>query len=209
MMQTMQSSARAGGLRAAKKHATSKALSSAARVLALERGLDDVTVDMICARAGVSTRTFFNYFDSKGDAILGERPVLGDERSRAVFTAGGPAGELLADIITLLDPTPFLGSEPRDGFRVALALMQSEPRVLALQLARGAELELELAGQIAARRHLSEPDLACTTTAALAQTVLRCALFEWFRADNDDDPGTYLEQATSALLALARPSPGS
>jgi AcrR family transcriptional regulator len=209
MMHGMQEATPTIGLRASKKEATSRALSSAARSLALEHGLDDVTIDMICASAGVSTRTFFNYFESKGDAMVGERMPLGDERSREIFLAGGPSGELLADIMTLVDPSSILVSERRDDLRTALALVKAEPRVLALHLTRGAEMELELAGLIAARQGLAEPDFVCTTTAALAQTVLRCALFEWFRADADGAPGPYLQQATVALLTLARPSPNS
>ena len=208
-MHLMQETAPPVGLRASKKQATGRALSAAARSLALEHGFEDVTIDMICAAAGVSTRTFFNYFESKSDAMVGQPMPLGDERSRAVFVAGGPSGELLADIVTVVDPTAFLVAERRDDLRIALALMEAEPRVLALQLARGADMELELARLIAAREGLTEPDYGCTTTAALAQTVLRCALLEWFRADRDDDPGPYLHQASAALLALARPSPSS
>ncbi len=195
------------GLRASKKQATSRALSSAARRLALERGLDAVTVDMVCAQAGVSTRTFFNYFDSKEDAIVGSPMPVGTEPARSTFVAGGPSGDLLPDVLALLDPTSVLKSEQRDDIRVALALSQSEPRVLALQLARGADMEFELAGLIAARQGLASPDFVCTATAAFAQTMLRCALFEWLRGDTDEDPGRYLDQAQSALLALARASP--
>lgn len=209
MMHVMQETMRPVGLRASKKEATSRALSSAARSLALEHGLDDVTIDMICASAGVSTRTFFNYFESKGDAMVGERMPLGDERARETFVAGGPSGELLADIMTLVDPSSILVSERRDDLRTALALVKAEPRVLALHLTRGAEMELELAGLIAARQGLAEPDFVCATTAALAQTVLRCALFEWFNADAEGAPGPYLQQATTALMTLARPSPDS
>lgn len=39
--------------------------------LAVEFGLDGLTVDAIAERAGVSARTFFNYFPAKDDAILG------------------------------------------------------------------------------------------------------------------------------------------
>ncbi len=58
------------GLRDRKKAATRAALATAAAELAREHGLSAVTADAIAARAGVSTRTFHNYFASKEDAVL-------------------------------------------------------------------------------------------------------------------------------------------
>ncbi|KZF01057.1 TetR family transcriptional regulator [Rhodococcus sp. EPR-157] len=58
------------GLRDQKKAATRDALGQAAVKLAKERGLDSVTADAIAAEAGVSTRTFHNYFANKEEAVL-------------------------------------------------------------------------------------------------------------------------------------------
>jgi AcrR family transcriptional regulator len=57
------------GLRERKKLSTRWALSDAALALALERGLDNVTREDIANRAGVSLRTFNNYFTGKYEAI--------------------------------------------------------------------------------------------------------------------------------------------
>lgn len=58
------------GLRERKKFATKEALGRAAVELTIERGLDATTAESIAERAGVSTRTFHNYFSSKEDAVL-------------------------------------------------------------------------------------------------------------------------------------------
>jgi AcrR family transcriptional regulator len=58
------------GLRERKKVATKDALGQAALALSGERGLHAVTADAIAERAGVSTRTFHNYFSSKEEAVL-------------------------------------------------------------------------------------------------------------------------------------------
>jgi AcrR family transcriptional regulator len=66
------------GLRERKKRATREALSTAALRLALEHGLDNLRVEDIAAAAGVSPRTYNNYFSSREEAIC----ALRFERSR-------------------------------------------------------------------------------------------------------------------------------
>ena len=53
-----------------KKHRTRRDLASAAVALLLAEGQEAATVPAITARAGVSTRTFHNYFTSREDAHL-------------------------------------------------------------------------------------------------------------------------------------------
>ena len=57
------------GLRERRRRQTSADIRGAAVRLAQERGFDKVTIDEICVEAGVSTRTFFNYFPNKESAI--------------------------------------------------------------------------------------------------------------------------------------------
>src|SRR3954451_6776111 len=78
-------------LRERKKLATRLALHEAALRLVAERGLDGVSVDAIAERAEVSPRTFFNYFSSKDDAVLGLDPAATDHTVE--FLRGRPAEE--------------------------------------------------------------------------------------------------------------------
>ncbi len=59
------------GLRERKKRETRRALNLAALDLVEEKGFAAVTTEEIAARAGVSARTFFNYFPSKEAAVIG------------------------------------------------------------------------------------------------------------------------------------------
>ncbi|MET3806238.1 AcrR family transcriptional regulator [Nakamurella sp. UYEF19] len=197
-----QPAVREPGLREAKKLATKRALSSAARRLGVEHGLDAVTVEMICADAGVSIRTFFNYFESKEAAIVGDAPAIGTTGSQQAFVDGGPTGNLLADLMTLLDPTLAIETEGREEITRAFQLIQSEPKVLALQLSRGVEHERILAELIAARRGLPGVDSTCTTMAAVAQTALRRGGFEWFLSDGQRPVSAHLDDASAALRTL-------
>src|ERR1044072_6603651 len=58
------------GLRERKKRETKAALSWAALHLSVERGYGNVLVEDIAPDAGVSPRTFNNYFGSKAEAIV-------------------------------------------------------------------------------------------------------------------------------------------
>ena len=57
-------------MREKKKDATRKALREAALRLAMEHGPDNVRVDDIADAAGVSPRTYNNYFSSREQAIV-------------------------------------------------------------------------------------------------------------------------------------------
>jgi AcrR family transcriptional regulator len=59
------------GLRERKRADTRARLESAAVGLVVKNGIEHTTIDAICEAADVSPRTFFNYFESKEDAILG------------------------------------------------------------------------------------------------------------------------------------------
>src|SRR5690242_6349939 len=79
------------GLRERKKLATRLAIHQAALQLVAERGLDGVSVDDIADRAEVAPRTFFNYFATKVDALLGLDPTAAQRQVDAFLAR--PASE--------------------------------------------------------------------------------------------------------------------
>ncbi|WP_299168317.1 TetR/AcrR family transcriptional regulator [uncultured Arthrobacter sp.] len=86
-------------LRERKRTETWAALHDAATRLTLEKGPEAVTVEQIAASANVSPRTFFNYFSTKEDAILGlQEPSISDR----LLENFSPERDLLEQVSRLL-----------------------------------------------------------------------------------------------------------
>ena len=82
------------GLRARKKRATRAAIERTLLELVLERGYAAATVDEVCARVGVSKKTFFNYYASKEAAIRGDVVAFPTaDQVRAALDEGHPGGD--------------------------------------------------------------------------------------------------------------------
>ncbi|MDQ7810362.1 TetR family transcriptional regulator [Amycolatopsis sp. A133] len=144
------------GLRERKKRETRIALSWAAIRLTVERGFDNVRIEDIAAAAGVSTRTFSNYFGSKGEAIVARH----HDRARAIAAAlrERPAGEPIWAAVTHAALAGFALGEPvPDGqgatqeWVEGLRLMVAEPALQGEFQKAGAAAEAELALAVAER----------------------------------------------------------
>src|SRR5687767_2933893 len=59
-------------------------LTAVAQDLFAAQGYDNTTVDQIAAAAGMSKRTFFRYFPSKDDLVIGKYDLFGDRMAEAL-----------------------------------------------------------------------------------------------------------------------------
>jgi AcrR family transcriptional regulator len=166
------------GLRERKKLAVRRALGSAALKLAVQRGLENVTVEDITAEAGVSLRTFGNYFSSKYEAIC----ALGTDRARRVGAElrERPAGEPLWDAITgaMLAHYEGTAQAPDGAWLAGLKQVLSAPAIRGEYLKISFEMADALAGAIAARtgRDLEQdmyPRILAGAVIAAAQVAVR------------------------------------
>ncbi|UVI37393.1 TetR/AcrR family transcriptional regulator [Brevibacterium spongiae] len=134
-----ESAAPGEGLRERKKRERRQALRRAAIELALEKGYHHVTVEDICERCGVSRRTFFNYYSSKEEALLGRADTVFDEEDQPAieeFEAGGPHGDLVDDLEYLLAFIVTTRMSRHEEMHQHHLMLKQDPSLLQLQMAR-------------------------------------------------------------------------
>jgi AcrR family transcriptional regulator len=115
-------------LRERKKQATREALRAAALRLALERGPENVRVDHIAEAAGVSPRTYNNYFSSREQAIIAA--VTADRASQVAAAVAAR----LADVSlgnAVIDAVVGLYTDSGDHTRDALLMITTSPALRA------------------------------------------------------------------------------
>lgn len=165
-------------LRESKRLTTRLALQHAALRLAAAHGVERLTVQAISEAAQVSPRTFFNYFSSKEDALVGDSPQL-DERLRARLAAASD-GSIVAALRVVVREVAVEAAGRRDEVLLRRRLLRDDPALLAPHLAIFAARERALAGTIAAHLALDpEHDLRPALIAAFATTALRVAFQSW------------------------------
>lgn len=93
-------------LRVRKQRQTREAIHRVALHRVLDDGIEKVTVARISAEANVSTRTFFNYFPTKEDAILGlqdvQETITDDTDIESLIDREETSGDLVTDVARLV-----------------------------------------------------------------------------------------------------------
>jgi AcrR family transcriptional regulator len=172
------------GLRERKKLATRHALSSAALELAMEHGLENVTIEDITARANVALRTFSNYFGSKYEALA----AIGADRARRIGASllERPAGEPLWEALTHAVLQHYEGTDQAFSRETMAAI----GRIYLLPQMRGEflkvyfEMQTALAMAIAERTGTDpEADMYPQILAGAVTAASHVAIRRWYAAD--------------------------
>jgi AcrR family transcriptional regulator len=196
------------GLRERKKAATRRALGIAAMRLAIERGLGNVRPEDIATEAGVSTRTFNNYFASKQEAIC----ALAMERGSHIGTAlrGRPAAEPLIEAITAAVLEPYLHSQrPPDrdwvqGVRLVIRSASLEGEYLRTQRATQRALAEAIADRVGCD---PAADMFPAVMAGAVTAAVHVAHERWLSADPPVALVPLIRQALSQLSCLCSTTP--
>jgi AcrR family transcriptional regulator len=166
------------GLREQKKQATKEALRAAALRLALRHGPENVRVDDIAQAAGVSPRTYNNYFSSREQAIVAA--VTAERAARVASAVAARAADVsLADAV--IDAVVGQYSEPGDDARDALLMITTSPVLRACYVDAVAAMDGPLADAIA-ERHPGIDRLTAEVLAAGVGGAAKVALRQWLRS---------------------------
>lgn len=119
------------GLRERHKRRTRAALRAAALRLSLEQGYAATTVEQIAAAADVSPTTFFRYFPSKEDALVGDDLL----EERPPMFADAPRGLSAFDLVRweVRNLFEWSAGDTWAGDRDRARLIRSEPVLMAAQ----------------------------------------------------------------------------
>ncbi|MFC7015256.1 TetR/AcrR family transcriptional regulator [Streptomyces viridiviolaceus] len=210
-----------GGLRERKKRATRAALAEAAVRLAAEHGADKVTVEAISAAAGVSVRTFFNYFDTRDDAFVAIDADAGARMRHSVLDAPAALSPLQA-LRDAMAAELAEAEQQHELWRLHAEVLHASPHLLVRSLVAHMAHETELAEAIASRirsgstRH-GDPsasdqerrealDLYPRLLAAVAVAAVRTSVEHWCARQKDV---AFLDvfQEVFDLLAAGLPAP--
>ena len=182
------------GLRDLKKQITRTAIANAALELAVERGLEQVTLDEIAEHAFVSPRTVSNYFSGKEEAIAAAGRDLKDSilDDLALRPASEPPLESLNRIAVgfVRSLTP----EELEAQRQKRLLGERYPGINAYLMARYESVEEMLRPALARRTGTdSDRDIYPWVLASAAVAAIRIAVTRWVTSGAD------LEELVSLL----------
>ena len=195
------------GLRERKKAQTRRALAAAAIRLSIERGSPDrVTVEEISEAADVSPRTFFNYFSSKEDAVLGVDPERRTELRAELELRPAEEAPVEALRAALLSTAEGI-DENAELWAQRLQLVREHPTLSAGYVASFADFERGMVEAMAARLGLDpDADLYPAIVVATALTIMRVTVKHWQATDADTPLADLLDVAFDQLAdGLALP----
>ncbi|HLR93260.1 MAG TPA: TetR family transcriptional regulator [Jiangellaceae bacterium] len=190
------------GRREQKKLKTRRVLKDAALDLALEQGVESLTVEAISEAAEVAPRTFFNYFSCKEDALVSEAAEAAADLHRMIVErpSAEPPLRALRAVIGQSDAISVAHAD-RERFLARQRLVQEHPPLMSRQLAQYARVERTFADALAERLGVDpDQDRRPELLAALTVSVLRVAMRRW----TTDGQQSLYQQIDAAFDLLER-----
>lgn len=187
-------------LRQRRRVETTLLVHKAALLLARDHGVDAVTIEAICEAAGISQRTFFNYFPFKEAVFVFPPPPL-PEAAVARFSAG--KGDLAAELIDLLVAQAADMGRDRWIGPLMREIAEAHPRLMPLQMAEFQKFEAQLQHLIAGRLGTGADDVRAMALAGAMIGACRVTFDRWGN-DPDADIPARVRESLEALVRTIR-----
>lgn len=189
------------GLRERKKQATRTALHEATLALMTEAAPQAVTVEAICAEAGVSRRTFFNYFDSKEEALF----LWNEEHARRITETTRDHAPGAAPFVAAREAVRgmFHNTVANKNRAPLQRLLAAHPELVSAGLRVSRALEHALAQGVAARAGRAVDDVSVQAVAAAVSGAVRVISNNW-PADPEADIDALIDEAFIPLIRAAQ-----
>ena len=187
-------------LRDRRRKQTAKEIQLATLRLCLEFGYAAVTTDSIAAAAGISPRTFFNYYPNKQAAVLGPPPTLDCCAADWIVSSNAP---LIADLTRLLGHMLQVKEMDRRSVRMIEQIWDSTPELMAMFRNSMDNIALTIA-ELLQRRFGPEQEAVAMLIAELATHSLFHAVRTWAADETmtEDDISRMIDQQLRQVGAL-------
>jgi AcrR family transcriptional regulator len=179
-------------------------LAELAKELFVEKGYDETTIDDLAAAAGMSKRTFFRYFASKEELIVGKYEILGEQLAEdlAARPVDEPLWESLRQIFGRV--VEHMENQARGATAVAMEnIVRDHPALNASYLERVSRMQELVLDQ--ARTRTGQHDPADPRTPAIVGAAFSCLIAAWttWLNSNQAQPfGNLLDQAMNAIRPI-------
>jgi AcrR family transcriptional regulator len=184
---------------------------AAARRLTLEHGIGGFTVEQLCDEIGISRRTFFNYFPSKEDAVLGSTDEELPQPILDAFLLSGRTDPPTPLIDALTDLFAEFGDRlaiSREEYELMSAVLHREPQLMPRLFARAEAKSQLLVDLIIAREGLPADHPMPRVATSVLGDLARRSLDEFFADGNALSYPEVIRRNIDALRLLFPSSPG-
>lgn len=177
------------GLRERKRIETRRELQASTIELAIRDGLENTTIEAISERANVSPRTFFNYFDSKEEAVLGLRDISVSQAAIDEHIKTHRGKDMLESVVSLLVDT--IGSVLTDPklYKSRMEIIRQNPELLERQINQTIHISKQLRQAVqqvgsAADKDASLNEVQAEVLLSLCMSSIRASIRQTLASDS-------------------------
>ena len=167
--------------------------------LFLEQGFEQTTIDQIAAKAGISRRSFFRYFGTKEDIVLGDLAADGERMRDALESVPIEQGPWRA-LRSAFDIVSALGPDPEIALRIG-TMMYETPSLRARSIEKHLHWQSLLVPNIRLRLARTTHDSGPAAEAIVASAIacLDVAGEIWTRGKGSQNLADLYDEAVASV----------